>query len=325
MRLPAAPEGRVGWPWDATGEPPPPTGDWPLISIITPSYNQGRFLEETMRSVLAQGYPRLEYLVIDGGSSDESVSVIRKYEHLLTYWESEKDRGQSHAINKGFRRARGEIVAWLNSDDVYEPGALFAAAEALRRHPVVYGEWLLTDVDGRPTWDSRSEAPRPILKLADLVPYWIAYPIAQPSVFFRRSLIAGDELLDESLHCALDYDLWMRLLEDNDFHPIANVLSRFRLHPQSKTVGQVDRFAPEVLRVSRRYWGTGWERMRWAASRYIWMKSINEAKRAVELSRTDRLNAARTFARALLRCPLAPLVRLRPFLSAPYHVVRGWP
>jgi glycosyltransferase involved in cell wall biosynthesis len=323
MHLPPSPPGRAGWPWEGE-RAPVPAGDWPLLSVITPSFNQGRFLEETIRSVLLQGYPRLQYLVIDGGSRDESFAVIRKYEHLLTYWVSEPDRGQSHAINKGFRRAAGEIICWLNSDDVFEPGALFAAAEALRAHDVVYGDWLLTDGDGRPTWDSRSEGPRPVLRLKDLIPYWIAYPIAQPSVFFKRALIAGESLLDESLHCALDYDLWMRLLEHHDFHPVPKVLSRFRLHSDSKTVGQVDRFAPETLRVSQRYWGTGVERLRWSLSRWMWTKSINEAKRAVELSRTDRARAAGVWLRALARCPVAPLRRARPFVSAPYHIVRGW-
>jgi glycosyltransferase involved in cell wall biosynthesis len=298
--------------------------DWPLISIITPSYNQGRFLEETIQSVLQQGYPRLEYLVVDGGSTDDSVEVIRRYADRLAYWVSEPDRGQSHAINKGFARATGEIVAWLNSDDVYEPGSLFAAAEALRRHPIVYGEWLLTDVEGRTTWDSRSEGPRRKLRLEDLVPYWVAYPIAQPSVFFRRSVVVGEKLLDESLHCALDYDLWLRLAEHHDFHPLPQVLSRFRLHPASKTVGQVDRFAPETLRVSQRYWGSGLRRAQYALSRYMWVRSINEAKRAVEVSRTDPLEAAKVWAAALVRCPVAPLRSPRAFVSAPYHIVRGW-
>src|SRR6185436_3577371 len=134
----------------------------------------------------------------------------------------------------------------------------------------------------------------------------------------------SDRLVDESLHCALDYDLWLRLAERHDLHPLPKVLSRFRLHSDSKTVGQVDRFAPETLRVSQRYWGSGLGRLRYSLSRYMWVRSINEAKRAVELSRTDRVNAARVWAAALAKCPLAPIRAPRPFLSAPYHIVRGW-
>jgi glycosyltransferase involved in cell wall biosynthesis len=299
-------------------------GDWPVITVITPSYNQGRFLEETIQSVLEQGYPRLQYLIIDGGSKDESRAVIEKYQRHLDHWVSEPDRGQSHAINKGFARARGEIVTWLNSDDAFVPGALRAAAEGLREHQVVHGHWLLTDVAGKTLWDSRSEGDRRVLTLADWVPYWIAYPAAQPSIFFRKSLVRGDRLVDESMNYAFDYDLWLKLAEQARFMPVQALLSRFRLHADSKTVGQAERFAPEVLRVSQRYWGSGLQRARYAMSRYMWTKSINEAKRAVELSRTNRLDAARVWLRALARCPVAPLRRARPFLSAPYRILRGW-
>jgi glycosyltransferase involved in cell wall biosynthesis len=325
LQLPAPPPGRSGWPWDGAALAPP-DGDWPRITVITPSFNQGRFIEETIRSVLLQGYPRLQYLIVDGGSRDESVEVIGKYQRHLSHWVSEPDRGQPHAINKGFARADGEIVTWLNSDDVFEPGALFTAAEALRTEQVIYGEWLLTDAEGRPTWDSRSEGPRPPLTLADWIPYWKAYPAVQPSIFFRRSLIDDSRLVDESLQYAFDYDLWLRLAERAQFAPLGRVLSRFRLHADCKTVGQRDRFLPEVLRVSRRYWGPpgSLNYVRHTVSRYVWTRSIQEARRAVELSRTDRIAAAAAWLAALARCPIAPLVESRPFLSAPYHILRGW-
>src|SRR5213592_2149932 len=126
--LPAPPWGKSGWPW--TVESPqltdtrPDGYPWPRISIVTPSYNQGQFIEETIRSVLLQGYPNLEYIVIDGGSTDESIAILRKYEKWIAHWVSERDKGQSEAINKGFAQATGEIFAWLNSDDVYERGAI---------------------------------------------------------------------------------------------------------------------------------------------------------------------------------------------------------
>ncbi len=128
LGLPAAPPGKAGWPWTAEGpsllQTMPDGAPWPRISIVTPSFNQGQFIEETIRSVLLQGYADLEYIVIDGGSTDGSVGIIKKYKRWLTYWVSEPDRGQSHAINKGFARATGGVLAWLNSDDLYAPGAL---------------------------------------------------------------------------------------------------------------------------------------------------------------------------------------------------------
>src|SRR5437588_6081454 len=142
-KLPSPLTDKTGWPWTIETPPLPvvrPDGScWPRISIVTPSYNQGQFIEETIRSVLLQGYPDLEYIIIDGGSQDESVEIIKKYEPWLTYWVSEQDRGQSHAINKGFDRSTGLILGWLNSDDVLLPNALATVAVAMPRpeEPVV--------------------------------------------------------------------------------------------------------------------------------------------------------------------------------------------
>ncbi len=134
-RLPDPPEGREGWPWTSESERWPPAAPsgrpWPRVSVVTPSFNQGRFVEQTIRSVLLQGCPDLEYVVVDGGSTDESVAVVRKYEAHLAHWVSERDRGQSHAINKGLARASGEVLCWLNSDDYYLPGTLRAVSEAV--------------------------------------------------------------------------------------------------------------------------------------------------------------------------------------------------
>src|SRR5262249_30682863 len=133
--LPPPPLGKSGWPWTRGRlvlPPKRPDGSpWPRLSIITPSYNQGQFIEETIRSVLLQGYPDLEYMIIDGGSTDNTVEIIRKYDPWLEYWVSERDRGQSHAINKGFRRSSGALLGWLNSDDVLLPNALATVATAL--------------------------------------------------------------------------------------------------------------------------------------------------------------------------------------------------
>src|SRR4051794_28341061 len=144
LSLPPPPEGKTGWPWTNESGTGVSTfekkEEWPRISIVTPSYNQGGYLEETIRSILLQGYPNLEYLVIDGGSSDESVDVIKKYERHLTYWESAKDRGQSDALNRGFKRATGEWVGWVNSDDLYLPNALATLMATAAPNPEV--QWV---------------------------------------------------------------------------------------------------------------------------------------------------------------------------------------
>jgi len=154
--LPQPPSGKDGWPW--TGQSPslpdkmPDGRPWPKISVVTPSYNQGNYIEETIRSVLLQSYPNLEYVIIDGGSTDNSVEIINKYEAWLTYWVSEKDRGQSHAINKGLKHATGDIFHWLNSDDQFTQGALEAAARAVRSEPDAVawaGSCARVDPDGR--------------------------------------------------------------------------------------------------------------------------------------------------------------------------------
>ena len=152
--LPPPSSDKIGWPWNEDSiDISISTLSWescPRISIITPSYNQAQFLEETIRSVLLQGYPDLEYIVMDGGSSDNSAEVIQKYEPWLAYWESEQDRGQCHAINKGWNRITGEITGWLNSDDIYRPGALRYVMEAFRHNPdavVVVGACALTDIE----------------------------------------------------------------------------------------------------------------------------------------------------------------------------------
>ncbi len=210
----------------------------PRLSIITPSFNQAQFLEGTLRSVLNQGYPNLEYLVIDGGSTDGSVEIIQRYADRLAYWVSEKDNGQSDAINKGLARATGEIVAWINSDDTYLPGAFRAQVGYLCAHPevdVVYGDCVYTDADGQPLQNAYG---RPF-SLTELLRFTIPY---QPTLFMRRTVIERAGLLDPAYHYAMDSEYWLRLHAGGarfDYHP--QLVATYRLHGTSKTTSGIQR------------------------------------------------------------------------------------
>ncbi|RMF85104.1 MAG: glycosyltransferase [Nitrospinota bacterium] len=243
--LPPPPSGKQGWPW--TEETPPLSaaglgsgrqkgrvGFWPQISIVTPSYNQGAFLEETIRSVLLQGYPHLEYIIIDGGSDDQSLDVIRRYAPWLAYWVSEPDRGQSHAINKGLACSTGEILAWLNSDDFYLPGTLGRVAEEFHTHPelsLLYGDALFVDAESTPLWPYRGRETTLLEKLE----YWKGWHVPQPTTFFRRDLYLRIGPLEETFHYGLDYEYFLRAALVYPFHYLPATLATYRRHEMSKT------------------------------------------------------------------------------------------
>jgi len=225
----------TGWPWSLDGVAPT-TRDkpsvWPRITIVTPSYNQGRFIEQTIRSVLLQGYPNLEYMIIDGGSTDKTVEIIKRYDPWLAYWVSEKDRGQCHAINKGFARATGEIFAWLCSDDVYAPGALHKVGEAIEDQvrTVVIGDAVITN--GPETLAGTFDRRRPAFE--DMA--YDVKTLAQPSVFWTRDLWERVGPLREDLYFSMDYDLWLRMLPAAaSVHYVDHVLSYQRTQPRQKT------------------------------------------------------------------------------------------
>ena len=217
----------------------------PLVSIITPSYNQSQYLEQTLRSVLGQDYPSIEYIVIDGVSTDGSVEVIKKYEDRLAFWVSEKDSGQAEAINKGLTRATGDIVAWLNSDDFYFPGAISSAVRVFEANPkagLVYGDTVAVDENGEAIhfpkyaqWD-----------LEDLLTFNI---IGQPAVFMRREILLKAGFLDLSFHYLLDHHLWIRMAAHA---PVIYVPERWaagRFHESAKNVAQAAKFGEEAFRI----------------------------------------------------------------------------
>ena len=210
-----------------------PLDDQPLVSIVTPSFNQAPFLEETIRSVLTQAYPRIEYIVVDGGSTDGSVEIIRRYADRLAYWVSEPDSGQSEALNKGFARSHGEIMAWLNSDDLYTPGAVGRAVAAFRANPdaaVVYGDCEYVDAEGRFVRPDRS---RPFRR-ADALRG--GHHFSQPAAFWRRFAWEAVGPLKTQYHYCMDLDLWMSMAARFDFVHVPELWARYRLHEASKTV-----------------------------------------------------------------------------------------
>ena len=218
----------------------------PRVSIITPSYNQAPYLEATLQSLLRQDYAEMEALVIDGGSTDGSPEIIRKYADRLAYWVSEPDQGQADAINKGFARTQGEIVAWLNSDDLYLPGAVQAAVQALQADPelvLVYGDALSIDAYGKPFNLQRF----PQYTLADLLGFRI---ICQPAVFFRRSALEQAGHLDLSYHFLLDHHFWLRLAALGPIRHVPQILAAARHHPAAKNVAQAARFGAEARRIA---------------------------------------------------------------------------
>jgi GT2 family glycosyltransferase len=223
---------------------------FPKVSVVVPSYNQAGYLRETLESLVTQRYPNLEVILVDGGSTDGSLEVVKEYADRLAHWESEKDRGQAHAINKGFARATGEVLCWLNSDDVLLPGALNAVAYGFNAHPD--WEWIsapsLKFGEGLHELSGFYELPK------DAAGWMVHCPISQPSTFWRRSLYERHGGLDESFHYALDYEYWVRFVVGGTrLHFVERPLSAYRLHGESKTVAQAEKFATEEARIREKH------------------------------------------------------------------------
>jgi glycosyltransferase involved in cell wall biosynthesis len=220
----------------------------PLVSIVTPSLNQGGYLREAIESVRAQSYEPIEHIVVDGGSSDGTLEILREYDHLR--WVSEPDRGQSHALNKGFALAQGEIFGWLNSDDAYEPHAVAEGVSALDGVGLAYADVTRVNDDGvnprrirsRPVWNRWTELNE-------------GNGIFSPSVFFTRAAFEAAGGLDESLNLAMDYDLWLRIGTRFGARHVDAVWAVQRVHDEAKTIRHYEDFWPERLAVSRRHGG----------------------------------------------------------------------
>jgi glycosyltransferase involved in cell wall biosynthesis len=226
----------------------------PLVTIVTPSLNQGRFIEETILSVLNQDYPHIEYIIMDGGSTDQTLGILGKYKDRIT-WYSEKDKGQSHAINKGLRLAKGDILAYLNSDDTYLPGAITRAVRYLTAEnpdsSFVYGEGYYITAEGTRTGRYPTE-PFDFQRLAEIC------FISQPATFWKRDVIETIGLFDENLHYSMDYDYWIRVAKQYGTLGYLNeYLANSRMYKETKTMSKRVEAHEESLNVIRNHYGRG--------------------------------------------------------------------
>jgi glycosyltransferase involved in cell wall biosynthesis len=261
--LPPPPQGKTGWPWTEQGKPLPdttPDGQpWPKISIVTPTYNQGRFIEECIRSVLLQGYPDLEYIIIDGGSKDKTIDIIKKYEPWLTYWESEPDRGQSHAINKGLEKSTGRLFNWHNSDDVLAPDSLSTMASAIIKYPhagYVHGYRILIDDksviqpgDEPAEGDKVSFLPEPAVAVSNLKSGY------QPGCLMDRQLAVEVGMVDENLHYIMDIDILLRIALVRRPIYISFPAVYLRVHPDTKSLEWDSQRAKERIYIANKIFG----------------------------------------------------------------------
>jgi hypothetical protein len=223
---------------------------FPLVTVVTPSFNQGRFIRTTIESVLSQDYPNLEYIIMDGGSTDETSAIASEYGARLK-WISEKDRGQSHAINKGFRMAKGEIVSWLNSDDIILPGAVACAVNAFSRNPrlgAVYGEGYQIDIDGNIKCRFPATEPFNLWKLIYLSDY-----ILQQTAYFRRSVFEEIGYIDENLHWGMDWDVLIRIGKRFPMEHLPEYLGCLREYPAAKSFSGGGKRFRELVRIMRRH------------------------------------------------------------------------
>lgn len=253
--LPSPPQNKTGWPWTEQSEPlsakMPDGSEWPRISIVTPSYNQGEFIEETIRSVLLQGYPNVEFIIIDGGSTDSTLEILLKYENYIAYWVSEPDAGQADAINKGFRRATGDLIGWQNSDDYYYPQAfMYAALSSInyKDFDVLYGsrDFLNLQGDGILTEDHHMSE----FNLDKMIPNTT---MSNQSTFFRNRIFADGNFIDHSFHHCMDHEFFWRLIfQRYKFMFVPEIKGCYRLHSDCKGRQLDNNWLLDTVRICQR-------------------------------------------------------------------------
>lgn len=290
-----------------------------LVSIITPSYNQASYLEETIRSVIEQEHSPVEYFVVDGGSEDGSVEIIQKYADQISWWVSERDAGQGEAINKGLSRARGEFIAWLNSDDLFLPGAITKAVSVLAANPelgMVFGDAISINEQGLPL----NQLTFGDWGLPELMRFRI---ICQPAVFMRKTMLDKAGHLDPAFHYLLDHHLWIRMARLAPVQHIPEPLAAARHHPAAKNVSQAAAFGQEAMRI-----------LEWMETQTDLAALVQKNRRRIEAG-AQRLNARylldggmpgpalKAYGRALVRNPRFTLQHWHRILYALLSLAGG--
>ena len=253
--LPVPPQDKTGWPWtedsSAVSSNTPDDLEWPKISIITPSYNQGDFIEETLRSVLLQNYPNTEYIVLDGGSNDNTVDILERYDEFIDYWVSERDNGQADAIYRGIEMATGDIIAYINSDDFYYPGTLFKVAKGFikyRDSRWLTGKTVFVDEESAPKKDQPRYLPINMFTMT-----YFGNFVTQPSTFWKKELFSSVGGFDRALRFSFDYELFLKFLKIERPLWMNECLAAFRYHSMSKTTNIQDISYNESLFIQERY------------------------------------------------------------------------
>jgi glycosyltransferase involved in cell wall biosynthesis len=282
-------------------------GDAPEISIITPCYNAARHLRDAIESVAEQPGVRVEHIVVDAGSKDGTVELLRQFPHVR--WISEPDRGQADAFNKGLALARAPLIGWLNADDAYEPGAISQVVQFFRRHPeavLVNGHLLRVDADGKPLELLAARSSRFWLRHFWLRWYWLNHP----STFYRKALFDEVGPIDDTLHYAMDYDFYLRASQRHEFHDIDLLTTRMRVHPAAKTSQGWDNFAADVSRTFEKVWKPAhpWFYRYSKLGIRMYAARSHLAESFMALRGGDRERAIAEFKRAAGWWPLLPLL-----------------
>lgn len=318
--LPPPPPGKTGWPWTVESPQLPDTmpegKPWPRISIVTPSYNQGQFIEETIRSVLLQGYPDVEYIVMDGGSVDDSVSKIKKYEKFITSWVSQRDGGQADALNTGFAKVNGQVLGYINSDDRYEPGAFSEIAKCWSMAGANPDRILICGAvqdffdDGRLSVLHQASPLRDIIAFAESRRF-----LHQPGCFWSRDLWRRSPGFATDLHYAFDRLFFAYLMTNTKVIQIVTkkTLASFRFHAQSKTTNFPEDFGSEWLLAMSRLAKMTVGPRGWRLRKWVW-HDLNERKMWEILACPDRRISSKMFAAHVKTDPLC--LMLRPVLGA---------
>ena len=288
-----------------------------LVSIITPSFNQSAYLEQTMKSVLDQDFPNIEYIVMDGGSTDSSVDIIQRHAARLAFWTSERDRGQADAINNGIAHAHGEILAWLNSDDYYLSGTISAAVEIFEQNPdmvLIYGDMLAVNEHGETINTLKYQQ----LTLEDLLCFQI---IGQPSVFFRREAFEKSGGLDTTFHFLLDHQLWIKIAAQGKILHVDQTWSAARYHAEAKNRAKASEFGQEAFRILD--WAAQDEKLSPVLARVAQRAkaSANRVDARYLLDSGQSWPALKAWIRALFIHPPTALKRLNLFVSAILNLI----